>query len=80
MVVNRAALKSLPGVSMVPLTGDRAFPVLEPGQGVPDLELAVVDRLEDPSVESRERQALVELRSQLSRRGRERRLDGRGGR
>jgi len=65
IVVNRSALKSLPGVSIVPLTGDRAFLALEPGRGVPDLELAVVDRLEDPSVEARERRALVNLRSQL---------------
>jgi hypothetical protein len=65
IVVNRAILKSLPGVSIVPLTGDRAFLTLEPGRGVTDLELAVVDRLEDPSVEARERKALVELRSQL---------------
>jgi hypothetical protein len=65
IVVNRAALKSLPGVSIVPLGGDRAFLALEPGRGVPDLELAVVDRLEDPSVDARERRALIELRSQL---------------
>jgi hypothetical protein len=65
IVVNRAALKSLPGVSIVPLSGDRAFLALEPGRGVPDLELAVVDRLEDPSLDARERKALVELRTQL---------------
>jgi hypothetical protein len=65
IVVNRTVLKSLPGINIVPLAGDRAFLALEPGRGVTDLELAVTDRLEDPSVGSVERKALIDLRSQL---------------
>jgi hypothetical protein len=65
IVVNRTVVKSLPGINIVPLTGDRAFLALEPGRGMADLELAVIDRLADPSVAPRERQALVRLRSQL---------------
>ena len=65
IVVNPQILKSLPGVSIVPLAGDRAFLALDPGRGVTDLELAVGDRLEDPSVTVGERKALKDLRAQL---------------
>jgi hypothetical protein len=64
IVVNAAAIRSLPGVSIVPLDGTRAFLALEPGRGVSDLELAVIDRLDD-AVQVREREALEQLRRQL---------------
>jgi len=73
-VVNRAAVKRLPGVQIIPLNGHRAFLALEPGRGMPDLELAVRDRLDDRAVNGRERQALTELRSLLARWRRDRRL------
>jgi hypothetical protein len=65
IIVNRSVLKRLPGINIVPLAGDRAFLALEPGRGMTDLELAVTDHLEDPSVRSAERKALMDLRSQL---------------
>jgi hypothetical protein len=65
IVVNRAVVKSLPGINIIPLHGNRAFLALDLSRGTPDLELAVIDRLEDPSVGARERKALRELRSQL---------------
>jgi hypothetical protein len=65
IVVNRAVVKSLPGVNIIPLDGNRAFLALDLGRGTSDLELAVIDRLEDPSVDPRERKALQTLRSQL---------------
>lgn len=65
IVVNPQILKSLPGVNIVPLSGDRAFLALDPGRGVTDLELAVTDRLEDPSIAPSERKALKDLRAQL---------------
>ena len=64
IVVNPAVIRSLPGISMIPLDGRRAFLALEPGHGVSDLELAVIDRL-DESESGRERQALQSLRGQL---------------
>ncbi len=67
IVVNRAVFKRLPGVNIVPLAGNRAFLALEPGRGMADLELAVIDRLEDPSLAPRERKAVKALRSQLAR-------------
>ncbi len=65
IVVRRSAFGSLPGVSIIPLSGDRAFLALEPGHGMADLELAVADRLEGESVTGSERRALTELRQLL---------------
>ena len=65
IVINQAVFKHLPGVNIIPLDVSRAFLALEPGRGMSDLELAVLDRLEDPTVETRERQALGRLRAQL---------------
>lgn len=65
IVVNRSVVKSLPGVQIIPLNGDRAVLALAPERGMTDLELAVVDRLEDASVPPRERKALKALRARL---------------
>jgi hypothetical protein len=65
IVVNRAVFKSLPGISIIPLSANRAFLALDPGRGMADLELAVIDRLDDPASERRERMALKGLRTQL---------------
>lgn len=64
IVVNSVIIRSLPGVAIVPLDETRAFLALEPGHGVSDLELTVIDRLDD-AVPPRERQALEQLRRQL---------------
>lgn len=55
----------LKGVSLIPLADGRAFLALEPTKGVADLELAVLDRLEAPSVGTVEREALAQLRALL---------------
>ena len=65
IVVNRAVFKVLPGVNLIPLNETRAFLALDPGRGMSDLELAVIDRLSDRSIEAREREALESLRSKL---------------
>ena len=65
IVVNRAVFQHLRGVSVVPLHGDRGFLALDAGRGMSDLELAVVDSLEAPDVDPRERKALRGLRAQL---------------
>jgi hypothetical protein len=65
IVVNADVFHDLPGISMIPLHGGRAFLALSPGQGMSDLELAVVDRLAAASVGAREKQALDRLRVQL---------------
>lgn len=65
IVVNRSVLKSLPGINVIPLNGDRAFLALEPGRDVSHLELAVIDRLEEEVIDPRERDALTYFRAQL---------------
>jgi len=65
IVVNREVFHKLPGVNIIPLNKDRAFLALEPGRGMSDLELVVIDRLATPALEARERQALERLRVQL---------------
>jgi hypothetical protein len=67
IVVNRAVVKKLPGINIIPLHGNRAFLALDVGRGMADLEVAVIDRLENPSVSARERTALAGLRTQLKR-------------
>jgi len=74
IVVDRAALGRLPGVTLVPVSPTRAFVALEPGLGINDLELAVSDRLEDAGVDEREHRALARLRGQLRRWRRDRGL------
>jgi hypothetical protein len=66
IVVNREVIKNLPGVNIIPLSGNRAFLALDIDRGMSDLELAVSDRLGDPTVERGERRALVALRAQLT--------------
>ena len=67
IVVNRAVFRRLPGVSIIPLHDDRAFLALEDGHGMSDLEVAVIDSLDDHTVDGRERKALQSLRTQLRR-------------
>lgn len=67
IVVNRTAFKALPGVSVIPLHGDRGFLALDREGGIADLEVAVLDRLAMRSVGDRERAALIELRARLRR-------------
>jgi hypothetical protein len=66
IVVNREVIRNLPGVNIIPLSGNRAFLALDIDRGMSDLELAVSDRLGDPTIERRERRALVALRAQLT--------------
>ena len=66
IVVNREVIKNLPGVNIIPLTGNRAFLALDIDRGMSDLELAVIDRVGEPTLERRERRALEKLRAQLT--------------
>lgn len=65
ITVNRKVIKHLPGCELVPIGLDTAFVALEPGRGLADLVLAIVDRLEEPGVDSQERDALRKLRAAL---------------
>ncbi len=67
IIVNRAVLKQLPGVSVIPLHDDRAFLAFDRDASIADLELAIVERLRQRSVRVRERKALTELRALVQR-------------
>jgi hypothetical protein len=74
IVVNREVIRNLPGVSIIPLSGNRAFLALDIDRGMSDLELSVTDRLADSTIERRERHALGKLRAQLTTWRRDREL------
>jgi hypothetical protein len=65
IVVNREVIRNLPGVNIIPLNGTRAFLALDIDRGMSDLELGVTDRLAEPGISRREREALTALRSHL---------------
>jgi len=65
ILVNPDLFGKVPGVSLIPLADGRAFLALDHGKGVADLELAVLDHLEDPATETRQRDALKRLRTLL---------------
>jgi hypothetical protein len=73
IVVNSARFHALAGVDMVPLSATQAFLALEPGKGMADLELAVIDRI-DTLPAGDERQAWIRLRDRLRRWRQDRRL------
>jgi hypothetical protein len=66
IVVNREHIHHLPGVNLMPLRGNRAFVALDIDRGMSDLELAVSDRLDEPTVGANETRALEDFRSQLT--------------
>ena len=74
IVVNRTIFRHLPGVHIIPISDTRAFLALEPGRGMSDLELAVVDRLDDASLPPRERDGLARLQNLFREWRRDRRL------
>jgi len=65
ILVNPDLFGRVPGISLIPLADGRAFLALEHGKGVADLELAVLDHLEDPEIDARQRDALKRLRTLL---------------
>jgi hypothetical protein len=72
ILVRPDVFAGLAGVSVVPLSDGRGFLALESGRGVADLEVAVVDKLDAPTLSAEQRAALTEVRQLL----REWRLQG----
>ena len=64
IVVNREAIPAIPGVALIPLSDTQAFLALDPGRGLADIELAVIDALEEAAAGA-SRRALAELRDLL---------------
>ena len=65
IVVDRRAFEKLPGVSLIPISEDRAFLAFEKGKDSGVLELELIDRLEKPAVNRAQHAALKELRTCL---------------
>ncbi len=65
IVVDRALVRRLPGVDLVPFNGAQAFLAIAPGHGLSDIELAVLDRLESGTLGDAEREALTALRARI---------------
>ena len=65
IVVDRDAVKGVPGCELIPISDDRAFLALADGSRLPDLELAILDRLSDHGVTGRQREGLEALRHAL---------------
>jgi hypothetical protein len=65
IVVDRDAVKGVPGCDLIPLSDERAFLALPDGSSLPDLELAIIDRLADHNVTGRQREGLEALRRAL---------------
>jgi hypothetical protein len=65
IVVDPRVVQSVPGVSVVPMSEDRAFLAFAEGHGLGDLELGLVDRLHDAKESARLRTQLTRLRRQI---------------
>ena len=65
IVVDRDAVKGVPGCELIPISDDRAFLALADGTRLADLELAILDRLSDHDVTGRQREGLEALRHAL---------------
>jgi hypothetical protein len=74
IVVNSATVRSIPGVQMIPLSDTEAFLALDPGRGLADLEIAVVDHYERLRTGSRDKEAISQLLAKLRRWRRDERL------
>jgi hypothetical protein len=64
IVVPLRAFAALPGIVPVPLSETHAFLAFEPGKGLADLEIAVLDRLDEP-IGAGERRVLQQLRDRV---------------
>ncbi len=65
ITIDSRVVARLPQCELVPFGRGAAVLALEPGHGLADLALAVVDRLDEPDVKTHERAALVRVRSAI---------------
>jgi hypothetical protein len=65
IVVDPHAIRSVPGVSVVPVAAGRAFLAFDEGRGVADLELAVHEQLQDPKTSAAMRKEVSVLHQQI---------------
>lgn len=65
ILVKPDVFRNIPGVAVIPLADGRGFLALEPGRGVAELEIAVLDRIDSDGVPEPERAALLTMRALL---------------
>ena len=65
IVIDRDAVRGMPGCELIPVSEDRAFISLRNGRGLPHLEVAILDRLADHNVTGRQREGLEALQRAL---------------
>ena len=65
IAVNKDIITALPGVDVMPPIGNRAFLAVAPEHGMAELELAVIDRLDNPPHDPAEQKTMSEFRKQL---------------
>ena len=65
IVVDPRTIRSVPGMSVVPVAAGRAFLAFQEGRGLADLELAVLDRLQAPKTSTPLRRELGVLHRQI---------------
>jgi hypothetical protein len=65
IVVDPRALRSAPGMSVVPVASGRAFLTFDEGRGLADLELAILEQLQDPKTSVATRRELRALQRQV---------------
>ena len=74
IVVDPTIVPALPGCHLMQITEHQAFIALEPGAGLADLEVAVLDRLAEPGLAAHQRIALHALRRAVRRWRKDRRV------
>jgi hypothetical protein len=67
ILVRPEIFRGIPAISLIPLQDGRAFLALEPGRGIADLEIAVLDRLEHAKTPRHEREHLSSVRALIKR-------------
>jgi hypothetical protein len=65
IVVDPRTIRSVPGMSVVPMAAGRAFLAFEEGRGLADLELAVLERLQDSKASDVARQELSRIHRRI---------------
>lgn len=65
ILVQPDLLAHVQGVAVIPLADGRGFLALEPGKGLADLELALLDRIESRACQEQERAGLTAMRETI---------------
>jgi hypothetical protein len=65
IVVDPRAIRSVPGMSVVPVAAGRAFLAFDEGRGLADLELAIFERLQEATINDAMRRELKALHRQV---------------